>query len=77
MKNYLLITSLILLTACAGQSSTKIASDDSGKICRYEKTTGSHIGTKICRTPQQMKAEKEAAQQAMKTLVRGDPKSTN
>ncbi|WNC69679.1 hypothetical protein RI845_05905 [Thalassotalea nanhaiensis] len=66
-----------LITACAGtpEGGSKTAANQKGKICKYEKTTGSHIGTKICRTPEQIQREKENAQQAMKTLTRGQTKS--
>lgn len=66
-----------LTTACSGtpKDGTTTAANDKGKICKFEKTTGSHIGTKICRTPEQMEREKENAQQALKTLTRGQVKS--
>jgi len=72
--------SIVLLSACAGQpkyASKNAAADETGKICRYEKTTGSHIGTKICRTPAQMEAEREAAKQVMKRMTRGQTASSN
>lgn len=76
MKNQYIVISAItcaLLTACAGQPKNGVneTANNNGKICRYEKTTGTHIGTKICRTPQQVEAEKEAANKAMRTLQRG------
>jgi hypothetical protein len=66
------------LSACSGKpesSKVALASNEDGKICKYEKTTGSRIGTKICRTPQQIEIEKEKAQDAMKRLTRGQMKS--
>lgn len=60
-------------TACSGakrNADGDIVTND-GKICRYEKTTGSHIGTKICRTPEQIKVEKEAAKKALRNLNQG------
>jgi len=76
-KSMLLIPAcLILLSACAGKptgSDGQTASNNSGKICRYEKTTGSNIGTKICRTPAQAEAERKAAKKAMKTLQTNRP----
>ena len=66
------------LSACTGKpDSTQkaLASNEDGKICKYEKTTGSRIGTKICRTQQQIDIEKEKAQDAMKRLTRGQMKS--
>lgn len=68
----------IVLSACAGQSGdTKTAQNTNGKICKYEKTTGSHIGTKICRTPAQIKAEQAAARELMENSTRGMPAGSN
>lgn len=69
---YIAIAAVSLaVTACAGTpAGGKTASSEKGKICTYEKTTGSKIGHRICRTPAQVEAEKVAAQKAMKTLNR-------
>jgi hypothetical protein len=66
------------LSACTGkpESSTEaLASNDNGKICKYEKATGTRIGTKICRTPEQIEIEKEKAKEVMKRVTRGQMKS--
>jgi len=82
MTNKIITTifAVIALSACSGKTTTNTtgatASND-GKICKYEKATGTKIGTKICRTRAQMESEREAAKQAMKTLTRGQTKSTN
>ena len=70
---FTLISISVLLTACAGQpkdGATNVAST-SGKICRYEKTTGSHLGTKICRTPAQIEHEQKIAQETMRNQGKG------
>lgn len=76
MKNIsllLLIGTTILITACSGKpkvGADAIASTE-GKVCRYEKSTGSHLGTRVCRTPEQMEHEKEAAKEAMRSMGKG------
>ena len=78
-KALIILGTVTLVTACAGnpnKSDGKIASD-SGKVCRYEKTTGSNIGTKICRTPAQMEAERAAAKRALENLQRGQTNTSN
>ena len=74
----LALASITVLAGCAGNSgkSGKFAKTEEGdKICRFEKTTGSHIGSKVCRTQAQIDAEKEAAQQALRTL--NQPRTNN
>jgi hypothetical protein len=69
----LLVTTSLLITACAGKP--KVGDDgvamSADTVCRYEKTTGSKIGTKICRTPAQMEYEKKVAQEAMRKMRTG------
>lgn len=70
------ISTILILTGCAGKPPEgKVAANTSGKICKYEKTTGSNIGTKICRTPEQIEHERTAAKQILKTATRGPVKS--
>lgn len=74
---FTLVAISILLTACAGKEkdgASNVASTQ-GKICRYEKTTGSNIGTKICRTPAQIEYEKKIAQDAMRSMRSGAVKN--
>ncbi|TKB44676.1 hypothetical protein [Thalassotalea mangrovi] len=77
-RHAVLMIALTAITACSGTpESERIAQNDDGKICRYEKVTGSHIGTRICRTPEQIEKEKQDAQEALRTLQRGRTNNTN
>lgn len=74
---FTLISISLLLTACAGKptnGATTVASNQ-GKICRYEKTTGTRLGTKICRTPQQMEHEKKVAKEMIRGMQTSSPTS--
>lgn len=42
------------------------------QICRIEKPIGSHIGRRVCRTPQEMEELREAAQSEVERQRRGD-----
>ncbi|TRX57234.1 hypothetical protein [Thalassomonas sp. M1454] len=79
LSSILLATStVILLSACAGKppgGEGQTASNGTKKICKYEKTTGSNIGRKVCRTPEQIEAEKRQADELMRTTQRSGPKS--
>jgi hypothetical protein len=71
-----LIAFTTIISACSGKpvnTAGNTANQEDGKICKYEKVTGTKIGTRICRTPEQIKAEKVAADRAMKTITRGKP----
>jgi len=70
----LLMVFTLFISACTGKppmTSGQVASSEEGKICSYEKTTGTRIGARVCRTPQQVEIQKEAAQAAIKHLTRG------
>ena len=76
MKNFsllILIMASVFLTACSGnpKNGATAGTNTTGKVCRYEKATGSNIGTRICRTPAQMEHEKKVAKEAMRTMRTG------
>lgn len=56
-------------------ANTAIADD--GKICKMEKTTGSNIATRVCRTPEQIAYQEKIAKEAMKDMTRGAVKREN
>jgi hypothetical protein len=75
-----LIAFTTVLAACSGKPANtagNTANQENGKVCKYEKVTGTKIGTRVCRTPEQMKEEKVAADRAMKTLNRGQARGSN
>lgn len=48
-----------------------VESDDDGRlVCRREKTLGSNMATRVCRTVAQMKQDQERARAAMNTNLR-------
>lgn len=53
------------------------AAADNGKICKMEKTTGSNIATRVCRTPEQIAYDEKIAKEAMKEMTRGSVKREN
>jgi len=75
IKHIIIIAiSVVFISACAGQKvvNGKVV-NNKGKICKYEKVTGSHIGTKVCKTKQQMESEREAAKQIIKRSTASSP----
>jgi len=77
MKSKIAIISIIaaLTTACAGPERAQKIAQEEGKICKFEKTTGSNLGTRICRTPEQIEHEKAAAKELLRTMQRSAPKN--
>lgn len=77
MKKILAIFATLALTAgCSGTpegQKTAKAANEEGKICKYEKVTGSNIGTRICRTPEQIKREQIAAKELIRTSRASGP----
>lgn len=73
LKSILLTLLIIFLTACAGNSGkiAKYKTNNDGDICRYEKSTGTHIRTKICRTPAQIEKERKDARQIFNRAISG------
>ena len=41
------------------------AEDEGDLVCRYERTVGSRIGKRVCRTQAQVQAEREAGEAAL------------
>lgn len=76
MKSKIAIVAIIsaLTAACAGGDRAQKLAQEEGKICKYEKTTGSHLGTRVCRTPEQIEQEKAAAKELIRTMRRSGPK---
>lgn len=73
----LAISMTLALAGCAGNSGKvgpngeKLANN--GKICKFEKTTGSNIGRKVCRTPEQIEYERQAANELLRDVQRSGP----
>ncbi|MGO2332793.1 MAG: hypothetical protein ACTH59_14450 [Pseudoalteromonas nigrifaciens] len=65
----------LTLFGCSSVKNTETASSDDGKICKMEKTTGSNIATRICRTVEQIAYQKKIAKEALKEMTRGSIKS--
>ena len=65
----------LMISACAGTSEQPAVnqqanaqpwgSDEGDLVCRYERTIGSRIGSRVCRTQEEIRAEKEAGQEAL------------
>ena len=53
MKHLCTVLLVILASGCTSAAALK-ASESDGKICKLEKTTGSNIATRVCRTPEQI-----------------------
>ena len=60
----------LALSACAStthdENNTGLAK--SNLICKSEKSTGSHIGRRVCRTPEQVEREERESKQEMRRL---------
>lgn len=65
MKLIAITSLLLLLTACGstGTDDGAVAGADDGLVCHFERESGSHMRTKVCRTQAQIDADREAARQ--------------
>ena len=73
MKHLYIVLLVILTSGCTSASALK-ASESDGKICKLEKTTGSNIATRVCRTPEQIAYQEKMSQEAMREMTRGSVK---
>lgn len=73
MKHLYIVLLVILASGCTSASALK-ASESDGKICKLEKTTGSNIATRVCRTPEQIAYQEKMSQEAMRGMTRGSVK---
>jgi len=70
----LVVIGMSLLSACASQSSSEnlvAQQDESGMICQREQVQGSIIRQRVCRSPEQIEAEKGAADAHMEEARSG------
>ncbi len=60
-------TCLVFLSACAGQSvqneTTVTSANKEKNICTKEKKTGSNVTRTVCRTPEQVEADRRDAKE--------------
>ena len=73
MKHLCTVLLVILASVCTSAAALK-ASESDGKICKLEKTTGSNIATRVCRTPEQIAYQEKLSQEAMREMTRGSVK---
>lgn len=62
-----IVVSLLAVTGCAANPSgtdgtDNVAANERDLVCRYERSSGSHMRERICRTREQIEADREAAQ---------------
>jgi hypothetical protein len=64
---------LVVMSSCASvQSTDQVTKDkESDLICKYEKTVGSNMKRKVCRTPEQMALQRDTAREAMTRMQTG------
>ena len=76
---FISIATVALLGACSSQPTdgATASADTSKKICKYEKNTGSNIGKRVCRTPEQIEAERKASQELVKRQRHAATNSVN
>jgi hypothetical protein len=56
----------------------KTAGEDEQKlVCQMERPVGSNISRKVCRTPEQIEQDREAAQEAMRGVQQGTSRESN
>lgn len=75
MKKEILFVFIAVLAGCSSLKSTEKVSNSDGEICKLEKTTGSNIATRVCRTVEQIEFEEKLAKEAMKEMTRGSIKN--
>ena len=62
----------------SAQPSASGANPDEQKlICDVERPVGSNIARRVCRTPQQIEREREAAQEKIRSMQTPGPKDVN
>ena len=90
MPSIMLLVFVLLLFGCGTTDRNEISeerisentsepSNADGKdkvICSYERKTGSHFKTKVCKTPAQIEFEKEEAQRAHGRALSGPMSGT-
>ncbi len=76
---FISIATVALLGACSSQpkDGTTASADTSKKICKYEKSTGSNVGKRVCRTAEQIEAERKASQELVKRQRHAATNSVN
>ena len=87
MKRVMSVALFVVLTAaCAGTVKqtrpTMLAKEDRAHpdrelICQMERPTGSNILVRVCREPETIQREREAAQEKMRELTRPGPHKTS
>ena len=63
--------------ATAPTAAPAVATDDQKPICTVERPVGSNIPKRVCRTPQQMERDREAAQEKIRSMQTPGPKDAN
>ena len=58
----------------APTASPAVATDDQKLICSVERPVGSNIPRRICRTPEQIERERQAAQDKIRSMQTPGPK---
>jgi len=83
MKRVLFVFgSMMLMAACASTAQKRPtavarqdrAHPDTSLICEMERPTGSNIQVRVCREPEAIQAQREAAQNAVREMERPGPK---
>jgi hypothetical protein len=80
MRALLLGTALALAACTSGSGqgpTTAQAGKSDGMICRMEQPTGSSISREVCRTPEQMEADRQAADDMFRKANSRPPQASN
>ena len=63
--------------ATAPASAPAAVAQEQKPVCAMERPVGSNIPRRVCRTPEQIEREREAAQDTMRNLQQPGPKDAN
>lgn len=76
MKYFGTLLIMFLVSGCTNSNNSSAANSagDDGKICKLEKTTGSNIATRVCRTKEQIAYQEKISKEAMREMTRGSVK---
>ncbi|SHI02308.1 hypothetical protein [Ferrimonas marina] len=80
MKAMLVVLGVVLMAGCASTEESAAGAQannqDDDLICRQERTTGSNIRKRRCRTKAQIEQENELAKDQVNTILSGPETST-
>lgn len=67
MRTSIIALAVLLAAGCASTSEDSGATGSSDMVCTRERSTGSYVAQRVCRTRGDAQADREAARRSMET----------